>query len=613
MNHKTLVSIFILAISITTAAHAQLAPVREEIVVTASSVPETVETTPASVSVITREDIDDRAAHDVADVLREVPGISISRTGSAGRATSLFTRGSNSTHTLVLWNGLEITNPYFSGYDWGRFSTVGVEQVEVVRGPYSALYGSDAVAGVVNILTAPKKSELRVGAEAGSNGLRNGQVVGSLVGANSVFSASLEDRQDDGWDANDDFAQKSANVLFRWTTANSFSIGVTARHTDYDLGIPFNLNAAGDAIVASPVRRQDGTERQIAIPIAQTIGRFSYEVTLAESRREDHFEDPEDAFGFVDSQTDSVTRRARVETRLSTAIGTIVAGGEYERAVVDDVNTYGVNLDDSRRTERSFFVEDRYSKQAGSNSRFELAVGVRHDRYDTFGSETSPRVAAAWIWNGNKIRGAYGEAFRAPSIGELYFPFSGNVALRPETSRSAEIGFDRTLGSDGMFSVTLFDADYDDLIVFDNATYAFGNIGKASSRGVELSAEHRFAPGLSSGFSYTWLDTEQDGSGETLLRRPKHSGSLHAAYRSGNVETNAVLLYNGSRADVLPLAPFSRATASSYTTLDVNVQYDLGRLVPYVKVENVTNERYEEVLGYASPKRRTLFGIRYSM
>jgi vitamin B12 transporter len=612
MNHTRFIPA-LFAVLITTSLAAQTpSAISEEIVVTASAVPETVETTPASVTVITRDDIEDRAARDVADVLREVPGITISRTGSAGRATSLFTRGSNSNHTLVLWNGLEITNPYFSGYDWGRFSTVGVDQVEVVRGPYSALYGSDAVAGVVNILTMPAKSELRAGVEAGSNGLRNGQVVGSLVSDSTVFSASLESRQDDGWDANDDFEQKSANVLFRWTAANRFSIGVTARHTDYDLGIPFNLNGAGDAIVPSPVRRQDGTERQIAIPIGQTLGRFSYEITLAESRREDHFEDPEDAFGFVDSQTDSVTRRARVEAKVATAVGTIVAGGEYERAVVDDVNTYGINLDESRRTERSFFVEDRFSKQLGNASRVEISAGLRHDRYDTFGSETSPRVAAAYIFGGHKVRAAFGEAFRAPAIGELYFPFSGNVNLRPETSRSFEIGYDRA-SADGMVSVTLFNADYDDLIVFDNATFAFGNVGEATSRGLELSAERRFMQGMSTGFSYTYLDTEQGESGDTLLRRPKHSGSIHLGYRTGNLDTHLVLLHTGDRDDVLPVAPFSRVSTDAYTTLDVNVQYNVGRITPYVKIENLTNESFEEVLGYASPRRRTLFGLRYSM
>ncbi len=123
--------------------------VTNEIVVTASAVPETVSSTPASVTVVTKKEIEEQNARDIADVLREVPGLSLSRSGSNGKATSLFSRGANSQHTLVLWNGIEINDPFFSGYDWGRFSTTGVEQVEVVRGPFSAIYGSEAVAGVV--------------------------------------------------------------------------------------------------------------------------------------------------------------------------------------------------------------------------------------------------------------------------------------------------------------------------------------------------------------------------------------------------------------------------------------------------------------------------------
>src|SRR5205085_2541364 len=205
--------------------------VQDQIVVTASALPETVESTPASVTVVTKDDIDKRAARDVADVLREVPGLTISRTGSPGRATSLFTRGAASTHTLVLWNGIEINNPYFAGYDWGRFSTAGVDQVEVVRGPFSALYGSDAVAGVVNVLTIPKSSGVRGDVEAGGHGLRNGAINGAYVGNGQLVSGSFERRNDDGFAPNDDFSQNSANLLWRWTSANHFSLGLTGRYT----------------------------------------------------------------------------------------------------------------------------------------------------------------------------------------------------------------------------------------------------------------------------------------------------------------------------------------------------------------------------------------------
>ncbi|MGZ8781496.1 MAG: TonB-dependent receptor plug domain-containing protein [Thermoanaerobaculia bacterium] len=579
------------------------------IIVTASALPEAVESTPAAATVVTREEIDARAARDVADVLREVPGLHLSRTGSPGRATSLFTRGSNSNHTLVLWNGIEITNPYFSGYDWGRFSTVGVEQVEVVRGPYSALYGSDAVAGVVNVLTTSRRSGFRALAEAGGHGLRNGGVTGSYAAASFNASASYESRDDDGFAANDDFSQDSASVALRWNATPSLSAGLSARHTTYELGVPFNLNFFGDALVPSPERRQDGSERQIAIPIEHTLGRFSYDVALAESRRDDRFEDPHDPYGLTLTTTESRTRRARLTTRTSTALGTIVAGGEYEHAEVDDVTNFGPNFTGGERTERSLFVEDRLTRELSPMSRLEIGAGARWDEYETFGSELSPRVAVAWIAGSNKIRAAYGEAFRAPAIGELYFPFMGNPELEAERSRSLEVGYDHASG----FSATLFRSDYDDLIIFGLATNRFENVGAANAHGVELAFERRLTSVVRTSLSYTFTETEEEGADRPLVRRPRHAGSVFIGYDAGIVGANVVATYTGARADFLPVAPFSRTTNEAHTLFDANVQVDLGRLTPFVKIENVTGVEYEEVLGYPSASRRAVVGVRFGI
>ncbi len=604
MRYRHLFSFLIIS-----AAFPLIAQMNDEIVVTASALPEAVESVPASVTVVTREEIDSRAARDVADVLREVPGLHLSRTGSPGRATSLFTRGSNSNHTLVLWNGLEITNPYFSGYDWGRFSTVGVEQVEVVRGPYSALYGSDAIAGVVNVLTTSKRNGFRALAEGGEHGLRNGSVSGTYAGSAVGGSAAFELREDDGFASNDDFSQNSASAALQWDVTQTFVAGLSARYTTYDLGIPTNLNAAGDAIVPSPNRRQDGSERQLALPLSQTLGRFSYDLTLAESRRDDAFNDPDDSFGLVSTATESTTRRARLTTRTNTSFGTIVAGGEYEHAEVDDVTNFGPNFTGGERTERSLFAEDRMTRKLGETSRLELSAGLRWDDYETFGSELSPRVAAAWIAGSSKVRVAFGEAFRAPAVGELYFPFAGNPDLEAERSRSFEAGYDHGAG----LSATLFQSDYDNLIVFDSATFIFQNVGAASARGLEVELRRELTRALRSTLSYTYTDTEEKGANRPLLRRPQHSGSLFVSYRTGIVDTNLVVLHTGQRADILPVAPFSRATNESYTTLDANVQVDLGRFTPYLRVENLTDVAYEEVLGYPSASRRVALGVRFGM
>ncbi|HEX8619502.1 MAG TPA: TonB-dependent receptor, partial [Thermoanaerobaculia bacterium] len=462
-----------LAAQTTTSAPA----VSDEIVVTASALPERVEETPASVTVVTREEIEQRAARDIVDVLREVPGLTVMRIGSSGHQTSVFTRGANGAHTLVLWNGIEVSPPFFggsSGFDWGQFSTAGVEQIEVVRGPFSALYGSEAVAGVINVLTVPTRSGVSAGIEAG-DGLLNTQSAASYVSGNLSVSGSVESRDDDGFAINDDFDQQTANAALRWTTASQLNLGVRARYNKYDLGIPTNLNFDLDELVSSPQRRQDGSEWQVAIPFDQTLGRFSYEAILSESRREDLLEDPGDPFGPFWQTTESESRRGRVVTRTTSAIGTVVAGAEYERISVDDVTNFGPNFLGKERTERSLFLEDRYSARLGG-SRLELSAGARYDDYETFGSEVSPRVAAAWIAGRNKIRAAYGEAFRAPYVGEMFSPFGGNPNLRAERSRSFEAGVDHYF-TNASLSLTYFNDRYRDLIT--NVGFVLNNVGRA--------------------------------------------------------------------------------------------------------------------------------------
>lgn len=586
--------------------------ITDQIVVTASELPETIESTTASVTVIGKDDIEKRAARDVADVLREVPGFSLARSGSAGHQVSLFTRGAASTQTLVLWNGIEINNPYFSGYDWGRFSTAGIEQIEIVRGPFSALYGSEAMAGVINILTAPRASGWTAEVQGGGHGLRNANVGGTYAANGVQLSAAYEHRDDDGFADNDDFRQNSANALVRWSPSASFSAGAAFRHTTFDLGIPFNTNAAGTSIVASPDRRQSGSETQISVPLTLTVGRVSWEASVSQSKRSDDFIDPQDPFGLTTTDTDSTTRRARLLVRAKTRIGTIVAGGETERAEVDDVTNFGPNFEDRRRDNTSFMVEDRWSHELASGARFELSAGVRHDDFEEFGTETSPRLAAALVRGGVKWRAAYGRGFRAPSLGELYYPFFGNAGLNAERNRSFEVGVDRALGADGILSATYFNSRDRDLITFSPITFVSENIGRVKSDGVELGLEQRVSPSFTVAGSYTYLhDNEDESTGQRLLRRPKHSGSLFFGWRTGPFDTNVVVQRTGVRDDTLAVAPYSRVSNPGFTTVDANVQYRSGRFTPFVKVENLRDARYEEVRGYASPRRRMILGLRF--
>lgn len=588
------------------------ATLQQEIVVTASGVPESVESTPAAVTIITRQDLEKRALCDVADALREVPGLIISRTGSSGKTTSIFTRGGSSKDTLVMWNGLEINNPFFAGYNFGTFSAAGVDRIEIVRGPFSALYGSDAVSGVVNILTDDLRNRFDADLAAGGNGLANGALSGSFRSGSWNGGASVGYRQDDGFETNDDFEQTSATAGFDWSGPSEFRIGLRTRYSSYDLGVPFNVNASGTAFAPTPNRRETGNEVQVGLPIHAKLGPISLDLTLSTSDRDDDTKDPDDPFGRLFASTDSITRRGHLTARGTTRLGTLIAGVEYENATVTDVSSYGTNLGDRERTGKSLFVENRFALNTGKGSRLEAVAGLRHDDFETFGTELSPRLAAAWIAGQNKFRVAYGHGFRAPAVGELYFPFFGNPNLAAERSRSSEAGYDRFLGRSSIVSMTLFRTRFDDLIVYDNVSQIFQNIGKALSEGIEVGASGETDSGISGGLTYTYLHTEENETNSTLLRRPRHSGSLSAGYSRGPWASHLVVTHNGSRADLTDLFPYGRVTNEAYTVADLTFQRSVNRITPYLKLENLTDEKYQEVFGYPSPGRRAVIGVRFS-
>jgi vitamin B12 transporter len=599
---KSVLVFFILAATQPPSVH------QEQIVVTAAAVPESVESTPAAVTVITRDQIERREARDVADVLREVPGLAVARTGGAGKTTTLFVRGGSSKQALVLWNGVEMNNPYFSGYNFGQLSTAGVERVEVVRGPFSALYGSEAVSGVVNVLTTPARSGLQIDVAGGERGLINLAAGGALVDDRWNAHAAFERREDDGFDANDDFQSTSILGGATLRATDQLSIGFLGRRSTYDLGIPQVPNATSSAFIPSPHRREDGAETQFAVPVRFEGQRMSFDLRLSESRRDDEFADPEGPFGPEAATTEARVRTIRGSATSSTALGMITVGGEYGRDRVDHISNFA-EIDSRERTSRALFVEDRLSLMR-AGGRFEVTAGLRYDDYDTFGSEVTPRIAAAWLRGGHKFRAAYGEAFRAPAIGELYFPFGGNLALGPERSSNFEIGYD-LFSQEGTFSATLFRAGYDGLIVF-GASGMFENVAAATANGLELAASRQLGP-IDVAVSYTLLNTEDDATGDELVRRPRHSGSLALGYRVSRYDAELVVTHKGERADVTDLFPFGVVRNDAYTAADLTFRYHLGNVVPYVKLENLTGERYEEVFGYLSPGRRAVVGVRYRM
>jgi vitamin B12 transporter len=581
-------------------------PFTGEVTVTATGVETEVEEAPTAVTVITRDEIDDAQAGSVAEMLRRVPGLTVVGSGDQGKVTSVFTRGTGSTQTLVMLDGVRLNSPYFGGFDWSRLSTAGLRRVEVARGPYSALWGADAVGGVINLIPERSRSGFngRFFGEGGSDGWQRLEADLGWGGEAFDIYASGFNSQSDGSLQNSDFSTTQFLVTAGWKFGDLGSrVGVIVQDLEGETGIPYS--APGNL---TPDRRQNSQQTLVAIPINIFFrDSWNVELTGASVHGSFDFSDPDDPY-FTSSNTETKSTQTRLASNHRFTKHIFSWGGEWRQEEVSDASNYGSNLDRETVDVTSFFAQDVWNM----TSAVRLLLGVRWDDSDPWGSETSPRADLSWKLSDTvEVRGGYGEAFRPPSLGELYFPFSGNPDLVPETSQSADVGLTyTTLNRRSRWQVTAFSTDLENLIEYDFATSANANIGAATIRGAELSWDYPLGRRGASFLQATYLDTEDD-LGQPLLRRPEWGGSwtLHGAF-SKRFNGDLTVVYVGSRQDVDPVT-FERATADSYTTASIALAYAAWHGVEITgRMLNVADADYQEILGYPAPGRQYLVGLR---
>jgi vitamin B12 transporter len=569
----------------------------ETVVVSASLDEEERDDVPASVTVISSEEIEARQADTLSEAMATVPGLAVMQAGSPGQQTSLFTRGTDSEHTLLLWNGIPLNDPFFGGANWQFVPLDGVARVEVARGPFSALYGSNAMGGVVQVFTGSRQGGIFT-AEAGEDGYyRGGLAAGTDVG-NLRLDVTGHLKRGDGELPNDFYDSEELLARSLWTIRPGISVGLLARANDSETGIP---RVSGQPNLIGDIAWQ---ERELAIPFVADLGTWEVEAQLAQTRFDSAYRDADDPFGFTASDTESEGLRGRaVATWRRNENLWIAFGSEAERLEVTNSSTFGLNLDAAHQ--RTWAV---FSQGSWGRGPVRLDLGMRRDDNDVYGSETSLRTGiVVKAGGGVRLRASYGEAFRAPSLGELFFPFSGNPDLQPETGESYELGIEHESGGLRL-GLTGFENRQQNLIDFDFVTSRNLNIDRARSRGIEGEA------GLTRGiftarWSATWLETEDRATGLELLRRPEWSSSLVLTARPGDVILNLEGRYVGERADA-DAVTFQRTENPDYLRVDLAARWRaLGWLAPYARVQNVADEDYEEVLGYPAPGRTLIGGV----
>ena len=590
----------VLLLAASAALGQQAAPVKEAVVVTATAAQEDEPAVGSATTVITRERIERGGYRTVAEALRSVPGVDVVRSGGDGSVTFAQLRGANSTQTLVLVDGQRLNSPYFPGYDLSVLTTENVERIEIVRGPFSALYGSDALGGVIQIFTRRAASGLAGQAtlEAGDAGQRAGSVFASYGGEALGVSGSYRDGRVEGDRVNSDWREQNGAARIEGRLAEGTRVALEGAIEDSDLGVP------GPVGRETPRARYGIRQERLSVPVSFSPA-AGHEATFlfADVVSRPRFDDPDSTFS---SRTDARSLQAHASDSWTSGGNRLTGFVSFERGRVNDGSNFGPNLQGQHTTIWGAGFEDSWKLGGGVTA----TAGVRYDDHSQFGSAWSPRATVAWLspdslW---KVRASGGSAFRAPTVGELYYPFSGNPDLKAERSNSYELGVERYLPG-GRLEASLFWNDFRDLIVFDFVSSLNFNVGRARTRGVEVAVRQDLLSALSADAGYTYLNAEDRGTGLELIRRPRHRAFLGLAWQPlERLSLAPRATFVGSRPDNDALTG-ARVESPSFIRLDCFARYTLGLLAPYARVENIADRRYDEVNGYPAPRRRFAAGL----
>lgn len=590
-------------------------------VVSATRLPTPAAEVASSVTVITSEEIERKQQRTLSDVLRDVPGLSLVQTGGPGGLTSVFIRGTNSNHTKVFIDGIDVGDPSTAdgAFDFAHVLASDIERVEALRGPQSGLYGSDAIGGVINIVTkhGAGPPRFRAGIEGGSFGTFN--QTGSASGAVNRFNYAFHAGHLHAGDTpitphgllppgrnsiGDSYDNKTFSTKLGAGVTDSLDVGVVARYIDTALRFTGEDFSAFPSVPAS--EQSEADTRQFftrgTAHLALFDGAFDQTLGVAYTRHSRRYLSPDTAFGPVDP---SVYRGHRVkwdwQGNLNIATGQVLTlGAESQK---EEITTPIF----AEGTTNAGFVQ----LQSSVDERLFNTVSLRYDDHDRFGGEATYRIAPAVLLpgTGTKFKGSVGTSFKAPSLDQLFhdysaFGFFANPDLKPEESFGYDLGFEQSIaGAHVQVGATYFHNDIDNLITINSAGTSYVNVAEATTSGIESFLAHQPFDRLSWRADYTYTKAEDAVLGSELLRRPKHKASVEAHWRVTDGATlSATVLYVGSRIDRTRDFTVPRLEAGGFTFVNLAGSYALNRvLTAFARIENLFNREYEDPTGFQRP------------
>lgn len=595
----------------------QVRGVEETAVVTATRSLVSTNNVAASVDVIDRDQIDASHIDMAADLLRTVAGADVVQTGNTGGITSLFLRGGNSNHTKFLIDGIPINQPGGT-YDFAHIPTDDIGRVELVRGPQSALYGSDALTGVVQMFT-----RRGTGAPEGDYSIEGGNYgtlkeTAGVQGSWRRFDwANTFSRLDtDNIQPNNDYRNASYFGSFGFTPDSRQSLRGTLFHISSRAGTPGD-DAPG-FISFSPYDHATDLERAAGLTYQALIG----------SRLTQHL-----AYNYYDHDYEYFSggtvsplahNRNHIEYHGDVAVptaGTLSYGIDYDRESGTIDSTLHI------RNNTGVYVQDQFERW----NRLNVSAGVRVEKNTTFGTSTNPKLGISYRLEPNtRVRFSAGTGITEPSYTENFSQnsyFLGNINLVPERSRSWETGVEHSfLGNRVTADLTWFDnrfRNWIQLVTNPDFTGQYQNIGEIRARGLETRIRARMR-NLAVQANYAYLDgfieqSSQDSfpyrPGDPLIRRPKHSGDLTLTWTERKWTAQWSTRAIGRRADsdfyAYDAAPNSLTSNSGYSISDASFSYEFARPVSaFIRVGNMFDRNYQEVLGYLALRRTFVVGTR---
>ncbi len=599
-------------------------PKSDDIIVTASGFEQPVEDSGNAITVVTRDDLEQKQIAVISDALREVPGVSVARNGGVGQVSSAFIRGGNSSQTLVLIDGVRLNDPSSpnAAFNFGNLLTGNIDRVEILRGPNSVIWGSQAIGGVVDIRTAAPTGSFggRVSAEYGS--FDTGSASANISGTSGIISGSIGGgyyRTDgisalEGGAERDGYENFSANGKLDIALSDNISIDLRGYYNngtvEFDETFPRDPNSP-------PEIRTEQFVGYVGLHADFLDGRFRNRLsyTRTDIDRKGTSNAAGGAITFSDNQLDGTIDRFEYHGSIDMAgdLATLVFGLEHERSEASTFFPAGgataPNIASSKVT--SGFGQLIVRPASGLT----LTGGVRYDDYNLYGGETTFGANAAYTPNDGQtvFRATYAEGFRAPTLTESVPVFFGNPALLPETARNFDAGIEHSFLDNAVTArATYFNRRSNNQITFSFATFQSENIERVRAKGLELELEIRPSDNFTVSGFYALVDAENRSPGgqfgNRLARRPVDSASISADW------TTPIGVRLGSTVN---LVGDSFDDNGNFTRLDGYALTSLRAVYPvsdafeiYGRVENLFDVDYQTVANFGTAGRAGYVGVR---